>query len=210
VTDHVHTADGVRIAYDREGSGQPLVLIGGAGQFRAVDPATRALATELAGRGVERLFLWEVPLDEEEGTGGAEHLAAVRALLAAGDREGVWRLWMEGMPPEWFEQVRTGPQWPLFERMAPSLEADAEALAWTRSAPRRQLWGSVTAPTVVLVGTSTFPFMADAADSVVAALPHAERVEVAGHDHGWEPDAMAAALAAALPLSGGPGGTRSS
>jgi pimeloyl-ACP methyl ester carboxylesterase len=271
VTDHVQTADGVRIAYDREGSGQPLVLIGGAGQFRAVDPATRALATELAGRGfdvvvydrpgrgdsgdapshglagelaairalldllggrawlygsssggaialaaaaqlpgVERLFLWEVPLDEEEGTGGAEHLAAVRALLAAGDREGVWRLWMEGMPPEWFERMRTGPQWPLFERMAPSLEADAEALAWTRSAPRRQLWGSVAAPTVVLLGTSTFPFMADAADSIVAALPHAERVEVAGHDHGWEPDAMAAALAAALPLSGGPGESRSS
>ncbi len=270
VTEHVHTADGVRIAYDRVGRGQPLLMVGGAGQFRAVDPDTGRLATALAGRGfdvvvydrpgrgdsggdppftlagelaavralldrvggrawlyggssggaialaaaaelpgVERLLLWEVPLDEEEGTGGAEALAAVRRLLAAGDREGVWRYWTDGMPPEWFEAMRTGPHWPLFERMAPALEADAEALVWTQSAPRAQLWASVIAPAVVLLGTSTFPFMADAADSIVAALPHAERAEVPGHDHGWEPDAMAAVLAA-LPVRGGAGESRSS
>jgi pimeloyl-ACP methyl ester carboxylesterase len=271
VTGFVQTADGVRIAYDRVGGGRPLVMVGGAGQFRAVDPATTGLATVLGGRGfdvvvydrpgrgdsggeppfgpagelaairalldllggrvwlygsssggaialaaarelpgVERLFLWEVPLDEEEGTGGAEALAAVRALVSAGDPEGVWRYWTDGMPPEWFEAVRPGPHWPLFERMAPALEADAEALAWTQSAPRARLWGSVTAPTVVLLGSRTSPSMADAADSVVAALPHAERAEVPGHDHGWEPEAMAAVLAAALPVRGGPGANRSS
>jgi pimeloyl-ACP methyl ester carboxylesterase len=257
VTGYVQTADGVRIAYDRVGSGQPLVMVGGAGQFRAVDPDTGRLATALAGRGfdvvvydrpgrgdsggdppfglagevaairalvdllggrtwlygsssggavalaaaaglggIERLLLWEVPLDEEGGTGGAEALAAVRALVAAGDREGIWRYWTDGMPPEWFEAMRTGPHWPLFLRMAPALEADAEALAWTQSAPRARLWESITAPAAVLLGTSTFPFMADAADSIVAALPHAERVEVPGRDHGWEPGAMAAVLAA--------------
>ncbi len=271
MTDHVQTADGVRVAYDRVGSGQPLVMVGGAGQFRAVDPDTTELATVLAGRGfdvvvydrpgradsggeppfglagelaairalvdllggrawlygsssggaialaaaagqvgVERLFLWEVPLDEEEGSGGAEALAAVRRLVAAGDPEGVWRYWTDGMPPEWFEAMRSGPRWPLFERMAPTLEADAEALAWTQSAPRARLWASVSVPTVVLLGTSTFPFMADAADSLVAALPRAERVEVPGHDHGWEPAAMAAALAAALPVRDAAGGRRSS
>ena len=94
--------------------------------------------------------------------------------------------------------------------MAPTLEADAEALAWTQSAPRRELWSSVTAPAVVLLGTTTFPFMADAADSLVASLPAAERAEVPGHDHGWEPAGMAAALAAHLPVSGGPGASRSS
>ncbi len=271
MTRYVQTADGVRIAYDREGSGQPLVLIGGAGQFRAVDPDTAALSSALAGRGfdvvvhdrpgrgdsggespfglagevaavralldllggrawlygsssggaialaaaaelpgVERLFLWEVPLGEEEGSDGAEYLAAVRALVAAGDREGTWRLYTDGMPPEWFEAMRTGPRWPLFEHMAPTLEADAEALAWTQSAPWARLWATVTVPTVVLLGTSTFPFMAAAADSLVAALPHAERVEVPGHDHGWEPAAMAAALAASLTVSGGPSATGSS
>ena len=260
MSDHVHTDDGVRLVYDREGSGQPLILIGGAGQFRAVDPATRALTSELAARGfdvvhydrpgrgdsggeppftldgevaavralveavggrawlygsssggaialaaaavlpgVERLLLWEVPLGEEEGTDGAEFLAAIRGRVAAGDREGTLRLFMDGMPPEWFEAMRTGPQWRLFERMAPSVEADAEALAWTQSAPWGQLWAAITAPTVVLRGTSAFPFFAEAADSVVRSLASAERAEVAGGGHAWEPGALAAALAGYLP-----------
>ncbi|MDT0275690.1 alpha/beta fold hydrolase [Blastococcus goldschmidtiae] len=170
MTEYVQAPDGTRIAVDRAGAGQPLILIGGAGQFRAVDPDTRELTGELARRGftvlhhdrpgrgdsagdppfglarevaavsalidavggrawlygsssggaialaaaaelpgVERLFLWEVPLGPECGTDGAEHLAAVRALVAAGDREGIWRLYTDGMPPEWFEDMRSGP-----------------------------------------------------------------------------------------------------
>ncbi|SFT69326.1 Alpha/beta hydrolase family protein [Geodermatophilus amargosae] len=271
MTEYVQTAEGTRIAYDREGAGQPLVLVGGAGQFRAVDPDTAELATELAARGfdvvvhdrpgrgdsggeppfglagevaairalvdllggrawlygsssggaialaaaaelpgVERLFLWEVPLDEEQGTAGAEALAAVRALVADGDREGIWRLWTDGMPPEWFEQMRSGPSWPLFERMAPTLEADAEALAWTQSAPRARLWAPVTAHAVVLLGSETFPFMADAADSIVGSLASAERAEVPGRDHRWEAAGLADVLAASLPVSDGPGTSRSS
>lgn len=264
MTDYVQASDGTRIAVDREGAGQPLILIGGAGQFRAVDPDTVALTTELAGRGfdvlhydrpgrgdsggdppfglarevaavralldavggrawlygsssggaialaaaaelpgVERLFLWEVPLGPECGTDGAEYLAAVRALVAAGDREGIWRLYTEGMPPEWFEDMRSGPRWPLYERMAPTLEADAEALAWTQSAPRALLWSAVDAPAVVLVGTGTFPFMADAADSIVGALARAERTDIPGSGHRWQVRDLADRLVAHLPAAGG-------
>ena len=256
MTHYVLTGNGIRVAYDREGSGQPLILIGGAGQFREVDPGSRALTTELAGRGfdvvhydrpgrgdsggeppftldgevaalralvdavggrawlygsssggaialaaaaalpgVERLLLWEVPLGGEEGTDGAEFLEAIRGRVASGDREGTLRLFMEGMPPEWFESMRTAPQWPLFERMAPSVAADAEALAWTQSAPRSELWSAITVPTVVLLGTSAFPFFAEAADSIVASLASAERAAVAGSGHGWQPADLAAALA---------------
>ncbi len=263
MTQYVETGDGVRIAYDREGTGQPLILVGGAGQFRAVDPDTRSLTTELAARGfdvvhydrpgrgdsggdppftlagevaalgalidaiggrawlygsssggaialaaaaalpgVDRLLLWEVPLSEEEGTDGAEFLGAIRERVAAGDREGTLRLIMAGMPPQWFEAMRAGPHWPLFERMAPSVAADAEALAWTQSAPRRQLWSGITAPSVVLLGTSTVPFFAAAADSIVASLASAERAEVPGSGHGWRPADLAAALAGQLPHEG--------
>ncbi|MBB3083196.1 alpha/beta fold hydrolase [Geodermatophilus sabuli] len=262
MTEYVHTRDGVPIAYDREGSGQPLILIGGAGQFRAVDPDTRELTTELARRGfdvvhhdrpgrgdsggeppfrlagevaavralleavggrawlygsssggaialaaaaelpgVERLVLWEVPLGEEQGSDGAEYLAALRERVAADDPEGIWRLYTDGMPPDWFEAMRRGPQWPLFERMAPTLEADAEALAWTQSAPRAQLWAPVTAPAVVLLGTSTFPFMADAAESIVRSLPRAEKAELPGAGHRWAAADLADRLAGYLPPS---------
>jgi pimeloyl-ACP methyl ester carboxylesterase len=256
MTQYVETADGVRIAYDREGSGQPLILIGGAGQFRQVDPTTTALTAELAARGfdvvhydrpgrgdstgeppftlagevaavralveevggraalygsssggaialaaaaripgVTQLVLWEVPLGEEGGSDGAEFFAGIRELVGSGDREETLRRFMEGMPPEWFEAMRTGPHWPAFERMAPTVHADAEVLAWTQSAPRRELWADVTAPTVVLLGTSAFPFFSDAADSIVAALPDAVRAEVPGADHGWQPADMAEVLA---------------
>lgn len=263
MTEYVQTAEGVRIAYDREGSGHPLILIGGAGQFRLVDPVTSALTTELAARGfdvvhydrpgrgdstgeppftlagevaairalvaavggraalygsssggaialaaaaqipgVTRLVLWEVPLGPEGGSDGAEFLAGIRKLVDAGDREGTLRQFMEGMPPEWFEAMRHGPHWPQFERMAPTVQADAEALAWTQSAPRRQLWAGVTAPTVVLLGTAAFPFFADAADSIVASLADAKRAEVPGAGHGWQPADMAEVLTAHLTGNG--------
>ena len=40
------------IAYDREGSGPPVVLVAGAFQFRGFDPDTRELAAELGRRGL--------------------------------------------------------------------------------------------------------------------------------------------------------------
>jgi hypothetical protein len=46
-----------------------------------------------------------------------------------------------------------------------------------------------------MVGTSTLAEMTVSADAVVAAVPGAVRAEVAGADHTWEPEAMAARLA---------------
>lgn len=259
MTEFVTTSEGVRIAYDRVGSGDPLILVGGGGQFRAIDDSTRALTSELAARGfdvvhydrpgrgdsgggppftlagevsacraliemlggraslygsssgglialaaaatipaVDRLVLWEVPLGDEAGTDGAELVTDLEQRIEAGDREGTLRRFMAGMPPEWFEAMRSGPQWPLFEHMAPTVRADAEALAWTQSAPRTQLWANVTAPTVVLVGTDAFPFFSDAADAITRSLTEARRAEVAGSDHGWRPADLADAIAVHL------------
>jgi len=47
----VVSADGTRIAYDWHGSGPAVILVSAAMQFRAFDPATVALAQELADRG---------------------------------------------------------------------------------------------------------------------------------------------------------------
>ena len=51
MTDYVASADGTRIAFDIEGDGPAVVLVGGATQFRAFDPATAELAHQLALRG---------------------------------------------------------------------------------------------------------------------------------------------------------------
>ena len=40
MTEFVTSADGSRIAFDRDGEGPAVILIGGAMQFRAFDPTT--------------------------------------------------------------------------------------------------------------------------------------------------------------------------
>ncbi len=260
MTEFVTSADGTRIAYDVEGSGPPVILIGGAMQFRAFDPVTVEMAHHLAGHGftvvnydrrgrgespaeapitlaqtiddlraltdelikgaddavalfgnssggaialaaasaalqVSRLVLFEVPLDEEGGTEGAAYLAALRERIAAGERAATIEYYMADMPPEWLESVKNSPAWATMLEIAPSLEPDAESLAWTQSAPRVDLWGDVTAPTLVLVGEQTLPTMTSAAASIVASKPNAQMRTIPAVDHRWEPRTMALAIA---------------
>jgi pimeloyl-ACP methyl ester carboxylesterase len=44
----VTSNDGTKIGYDQQGSGPPVILVGGAFQYRAFDPRTQELATLLA------------------------------------------------------------------------------------------------------------------------------------------------------------------
>jgi pimeloyl-ACP methyl ester carboxylesterase len=263
---HSHTAishDGAAIAYDREGSGPPVVLVGGAFQFRAFDPTTKRMATLLAERGysvinydrrgrgesahdapmdlhhnladlraivseldrthelgegvalfgnssggaialaaaasglpVTAIVVFEVPIGAEQGSDGAEFLAGIRERIAGDDPDAVVEYFMKDMPPEWMEQAKGSPSWPLMVRIGPSLEADAESLAWAQSAPHTELFGTVQAPTLVLVGEEGAPAaMAPAADALVAALPNAERRAIPAVQHSWQPDDMAATIA---------------
>ncbi len=263
MTEFVTSADGTRIAYDREGSGPPVILVGGAMQFRGFDPTTIEMAKMLAshgfdvvnydrrGRGespadapitlaqtiddlralvdevtegaddavalfgnssgasialaaaasglpISKLVLFEAPLDEELGATGAEFLAGLRERIALGDGAGTIEYFMTDMPPEWLEASKAGPGWPIMTAMAPSLEPDAESLAWTQSAPRAELWRGITQPTLVLVGEQTLDLMGPAADSLVANLPNAERREIPAADHEWDPKTMALVIAGFL------------
>ncbi|MFQ4148728.1 alpha/beta hydrolase [Arthrobacter sp. LAPM80] len=51
MSSHVTSADGTRIAYDSQGAGPVVLLVGGAMQFRAFDSATSAMAALLAAEG---------------------------------------------------------------------------------------------------------------------------------------------------------------
>ena len=260
MTEFVTSADGTRIAYDVEGSGPPVILIGGAMQFRGFDPVTVEMAHLLAGHGftvvnydrrgrgesradapitlaqtiddlraltdqltegaddavalfgnssggsialaaaaaglpVSRLVFFEVPLDEEGGTEGAEYLAGLRECIAAGDRAGTIEFYMEDMPREWLDGAKQSPAWQLMLDIAPSLEPDAESLAWTQSASRAELWRSITAPTLALVGEETLPTMTSAAASVVASMPNAQTRTIPAANHSWEPRTMALTIA---------------
>ena len=256
LTRYVRSADGTRIAYDRQGSGPGVILVGGAMQFRGFDATTvemaglladsgftvinfdrrgrgaseaappislaatiadiAALAAELdgpvtlfgnssggsislaaaaAGVPVSHLVLFEVPLGDENGRDGADFLTGLRAAIAGGDGEAVVSYFMKDMPPEWLTGARNSPGWPVMVGMGPSLEADAESIAWTQSAPRQQLWTAVTQPTLVLVGSQTMPKMTTAAQSMVQSLPDARMRSMGAVQHGWSPAEMAGLIA---------------
>jgi pimeloyl-ACP methyl ester carboxylesterase len=103
---------------------------------------------------------------------------------------------MKDMPPEWLEGSKQSPAWPIMCGIAPSLEPDAESVAWTQSAPREQLWAGVTQPTLVLIGEETLPIMPRAAQSIVRSLPRARLERIPAASHSWDPAVMAPVLAA--------------
>ena len=92
MTEYTTTPSGTRIAYDRAGQGPPVLLIGGAMQFRAVDPGTRALVDELADRGLSAVH-YDRPGRWESSASGPVSLAteveAVSTLLSAVGGEAV-------------------------------------------------------------------------------------------------------------------------
>ena len=122
-------------------------------------------------------------------------LEELRERIAAGDRAGTLEVYMADMPPEWLEGAKQSPGWPTMLEIAPSLEPDAESLAWTQSAPRAKLWRGITQPTLALVGEQTLPIMTSAAASVVASMPNAQTRTIPAANHSWEPRTMALAIA---------------
>ena len=154
-----------------------------------------ALAAAAAGLPVTAMVLWEVPLGPEEGTDGAEFLAGLRERIAGDDPDAVIEYFMKDMPREWLEGAKGSPAWPIMVRVGPSLEPDSESLAWAQSAPRRELWGHVIAPTLVLTGEQTLDLMTPAAKSIEATLPNAEHRTIPAADHTWDPHVMATTIA---------------
>ena len=153
------------------------------------------LAAAAAGVSATKLALWEVPLGEENGTDAAQHLRDLERVIAAGDHTDIIRFFMNGMPPEWIEPALNTPE---IVAMAPSLAADADALAWTQSAAHSVLWGGIAQPTLVLLGDDTLPIMPAAAEKIRAAVPNAQLHTIQASGHGWNPDVMSVALHAFL------------
>jgi len=154
-----------------------------------------SLAAAARGLPVTHLALWEPPLGPEESSEGAEFHAGLVDTIKAGDGDAVVRYFMKDMPPEWVEGAEQSPVWSTMVAVGPSLAGDAAALAWTQSAPRNQLFAPIETPVQVLIGRETLPLFADAAASILAALPQAVEVRVDGADHQWDLEAMTTALA---------------
>jgi pimeloyl-ACP methyl ester carboxylesterase len=255
MTEFVPSADGTRIACDIVGDGRPIILIGGAMQFRAFAPATGRLAQLLAERGftavhydrrgrgetvsdhigpveleledvaalidrvggvaalfghssggaiallaahrgldVSRAAVFEVPLPPSRARQSDAYRDGMVDLVNAGDLEAATEFFMKDMPPEWLAAAKAGPGWPTMVKMAPSLVADADALACAYMTPAE--WARVAQPVLLMVGEQTLPIFTEAAAALAESIPHTTSRPVAARDHSWDPQTMADVLAA--------------
>ena len=152
------------------------------------------LAAAAAGVPVSGIALWELPLGPELGSDGAEFVAGLREKVAAGDGGATVEYYMEDMPPEWIAGAKQSPAWPTMMAISPTLVPDAEALAWTQSAPHAELLGGIEAPVLAMYGSETLPLFPPAAEAIVAAVPNGRTAVLAGRDHGWDRDEMTTTL----------------
>ena len=206
------------VVYDRRGRGEtsaagPFTLAAELADLRSLigavgGPAALvgnssggaiSLAAASAGLPVTALALWETPLDSELGPEGAEFLTGLRERVDAGDQAGTIEFYMQDMPPEWLERAKQSPVWPVMTAISATLVPDAEALAWTQSAPHADLFSSIGVPVLAMHGTEALPLFPRAAEALAAAVPDGRVATVAGREHGWDVREMTKALADFLP-----------
>ncbi|SNT66026.1 Pimeloyl-ACP methyl ester carboxylesterase [Asanoa hainanensis] len=195
-------------AYDRRGRGesgdtQPysvsrelddlraLVAAAGGSAFGFGISSGAALLLMAAGRGFERIALYEPPYVADRDPSYAPQLAS---LLAAGRDGDAIALFMTsiGMPAAQVAGMRTQPFWPMFEAVAPTLAYD-NAIMGDHSVPR-SLAAEVSVPTLVAAGGASPANLRAAAKEAASSVPGAVHRELPGETHDVSPSALAPLL----------------
>jgi pimeloyl-ACP methyl ester carboxylesterase len=181
--------DGTSIAYDRQGAGPPVILVGG-----GLDDGSEnaPLATELA----DRFTVYNYARRGRGESGDTSPYAVQReledleALLGlAGGSAGVYGVSSGGMFA--LEAAATGL---AIRRLAVyEVPYDTTAEAACYGPPPVDRLATITRPTLVLTGGGA-EFFELAADAVAAAMPSAQRVVLEGQGHVADPKAVATAL----------------
>jgi alpha-beta hydrolase superfamily lysophospholipase len=166
-----------------------------------------ALTLEAAAAGVPaaRIAVYEVPYDMSDGAQDRHraYAADLRALLDAGRRGDAFARFMRlaGSSEEDIAAARASEVWPGCEAIAPTLLYDAASMGDNR--PPADRFARIGQPVLVATGGASAEsfvggggsFFDDAADAIVAALPHAERAVIPGQWHAVDPQAIAPVLA---------------
>jgi pimeloyl-ACP methyl ester carboxylesterase len=104
-----------------------------------------------------------------------------------------------GMPAEVVEGMKQAPFWNAMEKVAHTLLYDAAFMVDNqRATPMtddvRKLLEAIKIPTIVIDGSTTYPFLGNAADIVAKTIPGAKRHTIEGQQHDVAPDALAPVL----------------
>ena len=150
---------------------------------------------------VSKLAMYEVPYSDDPAFQQAyaqyrEQLASALAGNRRGDAVAAFVRFV-GTPADQVEAMRQAPFWPGMEAIAPTLAYDADVIGQDASVPVKRA-AQVEVPALVVYGTASPPFMAEAARTLSKALPHAELRALDGQDHNVDPAVLAPVLTAFL------------
>ncbi len=203
------------ITYDRRGRGESSdtlpyaverevedigALIGKAGTAASLYGISSgaALALEAAlglGEQVKAVALYEPPYNAEDVQLWRDYRRRLRELLAADRRGDAVALFMAlvGVPAEQVAAMRETPMWPPLEAVAPTLVYDAAILGEDRAVPIARA-ADLRAPTLVMNGSESYPFMRDTATALVENMPAGRYRELEGQRHDVAVEALAPVL----------------
>jgi pimeloyl-ACP methyl ester carboxylesterase len=252
--EHVTSADGTMIAYDRLGAGPPVVLLPGGSVDRMSNAGLAALLAadftvynvDRRGRGdsgdtlpyavrreiedieavfeaaggaaalygsssgaalamqaaaqlgdqVTKLVLWEVPyIVDEAARPPADHVEQYDRMLAEGRRADAVEYFMARivrLPPEFVAFAKTQPFFAASEKIAHTLPYDGRVMGDYH--PPLEIAARVTAPTLVLAGGASFPFMRETGELLAATIPNGRLELLEGQEHNVDPAALAPAV----------------
>ena len=175
-------------------------LIGAAGGSAFVygtsSGAALVLEAAAAGLTITKLALWEPPYIMDPAMRPPSDTAETfERLVSEGRRGDAVEFFMAnvvGMPAEFVAQARSQPWWGATEALAHTLAYDATIMGdYSVPVDRAEL---VAAPTLVITGGASFPFMHETAKALASALPNGEIRTLEGQSHDVAPQVIAPAL----------------
>jgi pimeloyl-ACP methyl ester carboxylesterase len=116
-------------------------------------------------------------------------------MISAGRRGDAVEYFMAkvvGLPPEFVAHAKNAPFWQAQEALAHTLAYDATIMG-DHSLPTERAT-SVAAPTLVMVGGESFPFMRETARALADVIPDAQTRILEGQEHNVDPSALAPVL----------------
>jgi pimeloyl-ACP methyl ester carboxylesterase len=142
-------------------------------------------------------------LDDSHAPLPENYMDRLRELLAEGRRGDMVALFMTdavGMPVAMVEGMKQLPFWPAMEGVAHTLIYDGAFMVENQRAKPmtdelRATLEAIKAPTLVIDGGATFPFLHNTADVVASVIPGAQRRTIDGQQHDVAPEAIAPVLA---------------
>jgi pimeloyl-ACP methyl ester carboxylesterase len=154
------------------------------------------LEAAAAGLAVDSVAVYEVPfmVDEEASRRWREYVERLEETLAEGRRGDAIALFMRlaGASDDGIARAKASSLWPGLEALAHTLAYDAACLG--DGHPPTARYTSVTQPSLVATGGGD-DFFEQAADTIAASLPSAERLTLEGQGHVVDPRALAPVLA---------------